>query len=109
MGLVLVADAPYIYVHHSAYSDILRNRRVCLVRSMSYGRGNLESADPGHWAGCARMGTEKRVGAKEWSAGSTTSFWNTLLVYWGEKGESVIWCSQGRLIASNCNKRKFHE
>ena len=99
MGLVLVANAPNIHVPHSNHSDILRNRRVCLVRSMPYGRGNLGSADPAHGAECARMGTEERMGAKEWSAGSTTSFWNTLLVYWGEKGESVIWCFRGRLIA----------
>lgn len=36
------------------------------------------------------MGAEEWVGASEWPAGSDSSFWNALLVYGGEEGESLV-------------------
>lgn len=48
------------------------------------------------------MGAEEWVGAKEWPAGSTSSFWNTLLVHRGEDRESLAWWVWLYLIAILC-------
>lgn len=90
-GLVVVANVSLVHIHHPNHSAILRYRRVRFVRSMPYAGGNLESADQAHWAECARMGAEERVGAQQWPAGSASSLWDTLLVYGGEERECLVW------------------